>query len=220
MLTEKEIASMRKNVNQRWSSWFLVILSILMVFSAGLRFFTIDVLCQRTGITWSQIWTVALWGPDINTIYIGAELKAQELLHEAYFGLALAIFMAACAFTLARQRKNNILLLEYIDKEKSAKEEKECGPVLDGRDSKTRLDLGSWLMLVGGAMLVLMFVLVGMVGHRSELIQSVAEWSVWMGIAGLLVAVAGLIIRSVHVMLGIRRGQKKEDPEKGPGAFS
>jgi hypothetical protein len=121
MLTEKQITNMRKMVNRRWSSQLMVVLSILMVFSAGLRFFTIDVLCQRTGITWSQVWTVACYGPDINTIYIGAELKAQGLLHEAYFGLALAIFMTACAFTIARQRKNNILLLEYIDKEKSPK---------------------------------------------------------------------------------------------------
>ena len=121
MGAEEQIANMRKNVNQRWNSRLLIVLSILMVFSASLRFFTIDMLCQRAGITWSQVWTVALSGPDLSTIYVGAELKAQGLLHEAYFGLAMAIFMAGCAFTLAHRRRNNILLLEYIDETKSVK---------------------------------------------------------------------------------------------------
>jgi hypothetical protein len=121
MLKEQQIADIRKNVNQRWVSQLLTILSIVMVALAVARFYMVDVLCQRTGIKWSQIWTVALSGPDFNTIYVGAELKAQEMLLMSGINVILAIVMGAGALAASRQRKRDILLLEYIDKEKSAK---------------------------------------------------------------------------------------------------
>jgi hypothetical protein len=121
MLTDKQIANMRKNVNQRWVSRLMAILSIVMVALAIARLHMVDVLCQRTGITWSQIWTVALSGPDFNTIYVGAELKAQEMLLMSGINIILAIVMGGGALAASRQRKRDILLLEYIDKEIATK---------------------------------------------------------------------------------------------------
>jgi hypothetical protein len=121
MLTDKQIANMRKLAKWRWVSPFLYVISALMVASSLGRIYIVDILCKRTGITWSQVCQVALSGPDMNTVYVGAELKAQELIHLSILGLILAMMFAAGALTAGQRRKQDILLLEYIDKEKATK---------------------------------------------------------------------------------------------------
>jgi hypothetical protein len=121
MLTEQQIANMRKTASDRWVSRLLVILAIFMLALAAARLHMVDVLCTRTGITWSQVWRVAWSGPDMNTVYVGAELKAQEMMFMSAINVILAIVSATFAFAASRQRQKDILLLEFIDKERSAK---------------------------------------------------------------------------------------------------
>jgi hypothetical protein len=124
MLTDKQIANMRKMVRWRWVSPFLYLMSAMMLASALGRVYIVKLLCERTGITWAQVWKVTLSGADLNTIYVGAELKAQELIHQSVMGLILAIVLAVGASFANQQRSRDILLLEYIDKT-----DKGTGPV-------------------------------------------------------------------------------------------
>jgi hypothetical protein len=116
MLTDKEIAELRVSVRRTWVPWVLCVLGLLLFFGAIARVYMVQVICERTGITWAQILQVVRSGPDFNTIYVGAELRAQSLLDMALFGLALSAILATAAVAAYRQRRKDLLLLEFIDR--------------------------------------------------------------------------------------------------------
>lgn len=116
MLTDKEITELRLSVKRTWVPWMLSVLSLTLLFGSIARVYLVDVVCTRSGITWSQVWQVQRYGADMNTVYVGAEMRAQEMLHMAYFGVALSIILAATAVASIRQRRKDRMLLEYIDR--------------------------------------------------------------------------------------------------------
>jgi hypothetical protein len=116
MLTDKEIAELRLSVKRTWVPWALSVLSLMLFFGSVARVYLVDVVCKRNGITWSQVWQVQRQGADMNTVYVGAEVRAQEMLHMAYFGLALSVILAAAAVATVRQRRKDRMLLDYIDR--------------------------------------------------------------------------------------------------------
>jgi hypothetical protein len=121
MLTDREFAELRLSVKRTWVPKLLLVLSFILLLGSVLRFYMISVLCERTGISWQQVWRVQRYGPDMNTIYVGAELKAQEFMYIGLFGLALSIILAAAAVSSIRQRRKDLLLIDLLDKQSQEK---------------------------------------------------------------------------------------------------
>lgn len=126
MLTEKQIQNLRKVVRHKWIPGFMLGMGVFCLFAAGMKILFVQRICSLSGLTWNHVLSLAFSRPEPAASYQGVEVLAAGGVETAILYFGCAIIFVIYFFVVRSMRKRNMLLLQYIDKERWTQPEDPC----------------------------------------------------------------------------------------------
>ena len=117
-LTDKQIEGLRQKVRITWIKWFILGMSVFMLWAAGMKIYFAWKICQYYG--YCMIGLISEF--QMHETYQGSWCIARDHIVEAFLSGTVCIFMLTCFFTINPRIKQNKLLLHLIDQDKARSE--------------------------------------------------------------------------------------------------
>ncbi len=100
----------------------MLALGAFFLFAAGMKLFLVQRICNLSDLSWSHVLSQAFSRPEPTQTYSGVEVLAATGVEGALLYAGCTIIFIVYFFAVRGARKKNLLLLQYIDKERETQQ--------------------------------------------------------------------------------------------------